>query len=317
MEKIKSSKKSMDLVTVIVPVYNVEKYLRRCLDSIINQTYKNIEIILIDDGSTDSSGKICNDYFLKDSRIIVEHIRNGGVSNARNVGIRMAKGEYIIFIDTDDYIKCNYIERLYKKIIEYNSDIVISNAIDFTDAGVKKTKKKINKDICFNKEKILKELFREKYFTSTCWGNIYKTNLVKQVMFSRKMKIAEDLKFLFDIFKISSKVTVIPDRLYYYYINDNSTIHSGFNKKWEDEFNYCKNLIKTTNEKSIKKYIIKRFVRVNISCAKNFNLSSNEYILIKNNIRPYIKDIIFCNIYSIKFKINAIFVYYFYSIIKN
>ena len=115
------------LVSIIVPVYNVEKYINRCLDSIINQTYKNLELILIDDGSTDNSGKICDEYSKVDRRIIVKHNTNKGVSYTRNCGINLASGEYLLFIDSDDYVDLNYVENLLKPIILEDYDLVVCN----------------------------------------------------------------------------------------------------------------------------------------------------------------------------------------------
>ena len=112
-----------DLISVIVPVYNVENYLKRCLDSIINQTYQNIEIILIDDGSTDNSGNLCEDYKKIDNRIKVVHKTNGGLSDARNTGIKKAKGKYITFVDSDDYVEYDYVEYLYNLIKKYDTNI--------------------------------------------------------------------------------------------------------------------------------------------------------------------------------------------------
>ena len=109
-----------DLISIIVPIYNVEKYIKKCIDSIINQTYTNLEIILVDDGSPDNCGKICDKYKEKDDRIKVIHKKNGGLSDARNAGIDIATGEYITFIDSDDYVAENYIEVLYNLCKEQN-----------------------------------------------------------------------------------------------------------------------------------------------------------------------------------------------------
>lgn len=111
------------LITIIIPVYNVEKYLRECIDSVIAQTYKNLEIILVDDGSIDKSGEICDEYSKKDSRIRVIHKKNGGLSDARNVALDIAKGEYIGFIDSDDYIEKDMFETLYKLAEKYHAEI--------------------------------------------------------------------------------------------------------------------------------------------------------------------------------------------------
>ena len=115
-------------ISIIVPVYNVADYIRECLDSLVNQTYQNIEIILVDDGSTDLSGQICDEYAKKDRRIIVFHKTNGGLVSARKAGIRIATGEYVTYVDSDDWININAYEELVKIVIEYHPDII---AYDF------------------------------------------------------------------------------------------------------------------------------------------------------------------------------------------
>lgn len=122
-------------ISIIIPVYNVEKYLATCLDSVINQTYKNLEILLIDDGSTDSSGLICEQYSKKDTRIKTIHKKNGGLSDARNVGISYASGDYISFIDSDDFIDINTFTILNQYIKQYNADIITFNYGSVTTNG--------------------------------------------------------------------------------------------------------------------------------------------------------------------------------------
>ena len=117
-----------DLISIIVPVYNAEKYLAKCLESLISQTYKNIEIILIDDGSKDESEKICQTYCAKDARIIVKKQKNAGASSARNRGVDLAKGKYILFVDADDYVSDDYIEYLYRLIKSHHTDIGICSS---------------------------------------------------------------------------------------------------------------------------------------------------------------------------------------------
>ena len=123
------------LVSIIVPVYNVEKYLPKCVDSLINQTYKNVEIILVDDGSTDQSGNICDTYLEKDNRIVVLHKKNGGLSDARNFGIEHAKGDYYSFVDSDDYLKEQTIEYLVDAAENNDCQISVCNMIRFYDDG--------------------------------------------------------------------------------------------------------------------------------------------------------------------------------------
>ena len=121
------------LVSIIVPVFNVEKYLRQCLDSILGQTFNQFEVIIVNDGSTDNSGAICQEYEARDNRIVYLEKENGGVSEARNLGLDFATSEYIIFIDSDDWIEPTYVEVLYEKIEEYQADIVFENYTSFND----------------------------------------------------------------------------------------------------------------------------------------------------------------------------------------
>lgn len=144
----------MPKVSVIVPVYNVENYIRKCLDSIISQTLKDIEIILVDDGSEDNSGKICDEYAEKDSRIIVIHQKNNGLSNARNTGLNIASGEYIGFVDSDDYIKSEMYSEMYQTAEKTDADMVLCNYSYDTNGNITENK---NFMVCL--EKYIKKRF--------------------------------------------------------------------------------------------------------------------------------------------------------------
>ena len=126
-----------DLISIVIPVYNVENYLNRCIESIISQTYENIEIILINDGSKDNSLLICKEYKNKDKRIKVIDKKNEGVSIARNIGVEKSSGKYVIFVDSDDWIEKTFVENLHKKISEYNVDICIGGCINYSDKNQK------------------------------------------------------------------------------------------------------------------------------------------------------------------------------------
>ena len=120
-------------ITVIVPVYNVENYLNKCLDSLINQTYKNLEIIVINDGSTDNSGTICQEYAQKDNRIVYIEKENGGLSDARNAGLDRMTGSYVTFVDSDDWIEQDYVEVLYNKLTEHQADVSVGNYYSYNE----------------------------------------------------------------------------------------------------------------------------------------------------------------------------------------
>ncbi len=203
-------------VSIIIPVYNTEEYLKQCLDSIINQTLKDIEIILINDGSTDNSGKICDEYALRDTRIRVIHQENQGVSVARNKGIETAQGEYLGFIDSDDKIDLDFYEKLYNKAIKTNSDMVKANVKTINYNG-------------FTAESLLNPKIIEKqskwYFYYEWWSAIYKTQLVKEnnIRFPEEIIFGEDSLFLHYIIEKAENLEIINDTYYYYQRRKNST----------------------------------------------------------------------------------------------
>lgn len=137
---------SKSLISVIVPIYNVENYLERCVVGIINQTYKNLEIILVDDGSPDNCPKMCDDFAKKDSRIRVVHKKNGGLSDARNAGMKIASGECIVFVDSDDYIHCNMIDKMYGVMLKDGSEVVSCGVKWVDEKGTVISESKVDKN---------------------------------------------------------------------------------------------------------------------------------------------------------------------------
>ena len=178
----------MAKVSVIVPVYNVEKYLKQCLDSIVDQTLEDLEIVLVDDGSVDSSGTICDEYAKKDSRIEVIHKANGGLSDARNVGISKAKGRYIGFVDSDDYIKEDMYEILLNLIKKYDADVSICNLYDVID-GNECIRNKENGIREYSRLDILKEVLLDKNIQSYAWNKLYEKELFDEIKYPIRKKI--------------------------------------------------------------------------------------------------------------------------------
>ena len=173
----------LPLISVVIPVYNVEKYIDRCIDSVINQTYKNLEILLIDDGSKDSSSEKCDLFAESDSRIKVVHKNNGGLSDARNKGIDIFQGEYITFIDSDDWINLEYIELLYKSIINNNADISISDMVDSDGKGYEKRYNTygINEKV-YTPEEALYVILSQKEFNTSADGKLFKAKFFKNLI---------------------------------------------------------------------------------------------------------------------------------------
>lgn len=214
------------LISIIVPIYNMQKYLRKCLDTLIKQTYDKLEIILVDDGSTDSSGVICDEYLLKDNRIKVIHKENAGVSDARNVGIAIAKGEYIGFVDPDDYIELNMYEKLLYLIKNNNCDIAICGYVieDENGNSVRNLDKEI-KNIILNSEKAMKLLINNGNFGSYPWDKLYKRNLFNNIKYPIG-KIYEDADTTYKLIHKCKKIIYNSEPLYHYIKRKNSLSHN-------------------------------------------------------------------------------------------
>ena len=218
----------MKLISVIVPVYNVEKYLGECIESILSQTYENFELILVDDGSPDNSGKICDEYAEKDNRIRVIHKENGGVSSARNTGLDNAKGEYITFVDSDDIIDKQYLELMYKRIVEVDSDMCFCHFDRFDANEYEKHQEKIPKYLAvdFNDKEFID--FASAFFDlknnvfGSIWRTIYKSSSIEKIRFNSKIRISEDLVFAMNAICNSKSICSIPNVLYHYRSNSNS-----------------------------------------------------------------------------------------------
>ncbi len=211
------------LISIIVPIYNAENYLTKCINSIINQTYKNIEIILVNDGSTDNSLKICKTFALNDKRIIIINQKNMGVSNARNAGINVAKGDYISFVDSDDTIENNYIQELIDNSNYGEFDVVICGYNDIY-ASNKKIENKMPQNIKL-RGFISNDYVILKRYLSYPWHKIYKVNFLKKhnINFSTQFTDAEDQVFNFKVFSLAPNYNFVNKTLYnYYHVNSNS-----------------------------------------------------------------------------------------------
>ena len=233
-----------DLISIIVPVYNVEKYLNRCIDSIINQTYKNIEIILVDDGSTDDSGKICDEYLIKEPRVKVLHKSNGGLSSARNAGIDICKGRYIGFVDSDERIESTMYEILYKKMIYIDADII--------DCGYWKEYVNISSKISSDKEivycgkNLVEACYLSKVSKPEVWCKLYKRYIFDSVKFPLN-KYYEDAFIFIPTLTLIKKIVIIPSCLYHYRQRKSAITKNIFNDKHldvielhENEYQYIK-----------------------------------------------------------------------------
>lgn len=220
------------MISVIVPVYNVEKYIRRCVESILAQTYSDLEIILVDDGSTDSSGKICDEYQKDDLRVVVVHKKNGGLSDARNVGLEIAKGEYIGFVDSDDYIEPDMYKILYDNCIKYSADLAAARFIEFNSKGEKTRKLSDNIEV-FSRRQML-ELFiygHKKYqVTMSVWDRLYKRELIGDLRFPIG-KCYEDIVFSTCVIAKTKVNVYIDQALYHYRLREDSITGEDMGQK--------------------------------------------------------------------------------------
>jgi len=229
-------------ISIIVPVYNVEKYIRRCIDSILNQSFDNFELILINDGSTDKSGEICDLYAKYDARIKVIHKDNSGVSAARNLGINEAKGKYVQFIDPDDWIEKDLLRNVYRIIEQEKSDIVFCGIKreSFVSGNIieKIASEKLVNSININKNHDAINLLKEDLFGYTCC-KLFKLSIIKKnnILFYEQLSLAEDEKFTCDYYSYVNKISIMRKAYYHYIIygNERNTlikckINSIFNK---------------------------------------------------------------------------------------
>lgn len=248
-------------ISVIIPAYNVEKYINDCLSSIVNQTLRDIEIIVIDDGSTDKTGEIISKFANSDDRILTVTQKNQGQAVARNNGIKLAKGEYIGFVDSDDYIDNDYFEKLYNAAKQYNCDMAVTSIL--------KHKKNYSQyNLLFKKSHIADSIDRKiklcedrKHRFFYVWNKIFRTSLVKDnSIYFPEGRIFEDVTFSMEAIYCANKIVSVPDVKYHYNENANSTINSK-NKNEKKQQDYI--LAYTKLQEFAKKHNIKLPERLN------------------------------------------------------
>ena len=255
------------LINIIVPVYNTEKYIRKCLDSIVNQTYRNLEIIVVDDGSTDSSGDICDEYAHKDARIKVIHKENGGVSSARNAALDLCTpgGDLVAFVDSDDWLELNMYETLLEQIYLYNADIATCKiSIEYSDNS-RIVHKKIKSNICFSvkdKEELIKNFLNREIYTSSSNDKLYNLKLFSGIRFPVN-QFYEDNYLVLEILLRAKKIVVGCDSCYHYRQNNNSITRNFSRKKFRDALKAIKhnlNLLKNTYPLLLKEAFALRYL---------------------------------------------------------
>lgn len=213
-----------ELLSIITPIHNAEIYLSACIQSILDQTYTNFELLLIDDGSTDASGVICDQYAQRDSRVKVIHNKNGGVSHSRNLGLALAMGEYIAFCDADDKYSKNYLVNLYSAAIHNNADIVICNYSVLNMTGEKVVCHRQSGVI--DKDEVYRRIFIDNTIGGFVWNKLFKKALLNNISFDENMQICEDTYFLCKALKNAKKLYFVGEPLYLYRLHQTNTMNS-------------------------------------------------------------------------------------------
>ena len=271
------------LISVIVPVYKVEKYLPKCVDSILTQTWRNLEIILIDDGSPDGCPAICDEYAKKDNRVRVIHQQNAGVSNARNAGLDSAQGEYVAFVDGDDWCEPDYAESLLNNLLQNQADLSVCGYFQEDLAG-KQIKRTKGSGKLLNRSEALRELVCYSGFQGYVWNKLCRREMIEQyqLRFDVNIGICEDLLFYFKLILHSTTVFYDPAPKYHYLQHGSSALQmkfnsTGFNPKWLDEISAVDRLIAITppEETTVRRRLTAHKVR---ACATLIRLMANANV---------------------------------------
>ena len=246
-----ASKNKEPLISIVVPIYNVADFLPRCLDSIFAQTYKTLEIILVDDGSTDDSGKLCDAYKKKDRRIVVIHKKNGGLSDARNAGTKAAKGEYISFVDPDDYIDSDYVAYLYRSISKNDSDISACGHTSIYPETNSEIKSSSRTSLELNSHDAINAILCQKYngFGVSAWAKLYRTDLARKNLFP-KGRLFEDTATIYKLVDGARRIQLDLDSKYNYIMRSGSIVNAEFDSRKLD-------IIRSTEEMC--DYVIKKY----------------------------------------------------------
>ncbi|MDY6030089.1 MAG: glycosyltransferase family 2 protein [Acidaminococcaceae bacterium] len=293
----------MPLITIIIPVYNVEKYLSDCLDSVINQTYKNLEIILVDDGSTDDSGKICDDYAMIDNRIKVIHKHNEGVTLARIVAFQHSQGEFIMFIDSDDYVSDNIVDRMVFVQREYDVDIVSCQNFDDNDGVI--SEPGIRTELGFYDKKRLIELLQTNFLhdkrtlmagmTGYLWTRLIKRTFVGNALNAGVDMIhSEDQVAMLQLLYDAQSMYVMKDRLYYYVSRHGQVTKKYDSRLWNNFEVYFKRIQQIDKCEYLKEQIPRRiFMMLRMLVQMELRNKTLCYSKRLNNVRVRFDELLF------------------------
>lgn len=306
------------LISVIIPCYNAESTLEKCLNSVLNQDYENFEVIIINDGSTDSTSKIIEDFKIKNTRISAYYQSNSGVSKARNFGISKSKGDYICFVDSDDWVERNYCSTLFNSLQSKDADISMVEAVYEDSNGKVVFDKKVFNEFTFTKERALELLLEDKELQSHPWGKLYKKELFQNISFPENLQAFEDYYTIFKVFNNTIKVARSNDKLYHYIQFDNSLSHNltpqrayHFFLAIMETYKFLNASTSLGNEGKIIKNMIKKLLMVLKRILRN--TSKEEMVAEKEEIRKSFQDFFKYPINEIGLEYYLYLRLYFYS----
>ncbi len=257
-------------ISVIIPIYNVEKFLRECIDSVVEQTYTDLEIILVDDGSPDNCGAICEEYAKTDARIKVIHKENGGLSDARNEGIAIATGDYITFVDSDDFLSRDAIEYMWALISENLADVSVCQKFLIDEEGkALKDKRKYKNAVYFGNEKCMKAYMSSANIGSVAWAKLYKREIFSRLRFP-KGKYNEDEFTTYRAVALSNRIAVGKEQKYAYRKRGDSIMNSSFSLKHTDCVEASRGRADFIKEKYPRLY---RYARAHVVHAMNLTVN--------------------------------------------
>lgn len=276
------------LISVVMPVYNVKPYLEKCVDSVCRQTYKELEIILVDDGSTDGSAELCDKLKSMDDRIVVIHKENGGLSDARNAGTLQANGKYISYVDSDDYIKETYIEYLYSLIQKYNCKVSLATHIVVHENG-KEVEIGDGSDELLSAKDCLERMLYHDVIDTSAWSKLYDIELAREFLYP-KGKLFEDIGNTYRFFIASEQVACGYEPQYYYMLRSNSIVTSSFNMKKLDMLEMTDQMAEVVGHKypELKDALLRRRVYARFSTLNQMK-NTNDHVEVRNDLIAYIK----------------------------
>ena len=283
--------RNTSIISVIIPVYNAEKYLGRCLESITSQTiFKKLEIIFIDDGSKDKSAKMLDDFAIIHRNVIVKHINNGGVSNARNLGLEICNGEYISFIDADDYLDKDFFEYLLSEADDKTDIIGCGFVAEYPNITINHSSKK---KLILHRKMAIKEFLLEKDMDPNVTSKIFRRTVIGKLRFDTSLTLAEDRWFLFNCLRKVSRLKALPGGKYHYVMNDSSACRKKFSKKNLDSIIVADKIIDVIKESYFEYLELAECTAIDAKCRVCGDIYNSkvvgEYLHEYNSIRKSIR----------------------------